>query len=415
MRRAFLKTIRLCGIVLVLTAAAPAGEAAPGRAPLAPSGAQVAVAVAAKVTSEADRTQLVLTLSREIEARAFLMERPDRVIVELAEVNFHLPPEAGRRGDGLIAAFRYGLFAPGRSRVVIDLAQPAVVSRLEATSAADGLAVLRVELTRADRETFRKGLATIDWEPDVTGALPGPPPPDRRPLIVLDPGHGGIDPGAIAGGGAHEKDIVFGFAERLRHRLERSGRYRVRLTRERDLFVPLDERVRLARDVQADLFISIHADSISAAPHVRGLTVYTGSEQASDTESQRLAERENKADAAAGLDIEGAPGDVADILYDLTLRETRSFSQRFAHRLVAAVDPVMPLSKKPQRQAAFRVLRAPDVPSVLVELGYLSSQKDIDLLLSEAWRDRSAHAMAAAIDGFFAARVAGRHAAPVSP
>jgi N-acetylmuramoyl-L-alanine amidase len=148
---------------------------------------------------------------------------------------------------------------------------------------------------------------------------------------------------------------------------------------------------------------------------VRGFTVYTGSEQASDTESQRLAERENKADAAAGLDLEGTPGDVADILQDLTLRETRSFSQRFAQKLVGAIDPVMALSKKPQRQAAFRVLRAPDVPSVLVELGYLSSPQDIDLLRSEAWRDRTTAAMSAAIDRFFATRVAGRAAAPVSP
>jgi N-acetylmuramoyl-L-alanine amidase len=317
----------------------------------------------------------------------------------------------------VIASFRYGLFAPGRSRIVIDLAQPALVSRIDAAGGEGGATLLRIELTRAERQAFRKAAETADPRPEVTVSQSEAIShrTDARPLVVIDPGHGGIDPGAIASGGAHEKDIVFGFAERLRHRLEGSGRYRVLLTRDHDVFVPLDARVRVAREAKADLFVSIHADSISAAPQVRGLTVYTGSEQASDTESQRLAERENKADAAAGLDPEANPGDIADILQDLTLRETRSFSQRFAQKVVGAVHSVMVLSKKPQRQAAFRVLRAPDVPSVLVELGYLSSQKDIDLLLSEAWQDRSTAAMSAAIDRFFAPRMASEHPAPVLP
>jgi N-acetylmuramoyl-L-alanine amidase len=279
-----------------------------------------------------------------------------------------------------------------------------------------GIALLRIELTRADRQAFRKAAEAADSLADVTATgSTAPDHGDERPLVVIDPGHGGVDPGAIAVGGAHEKDIVFGFADHLRRRLAETGRYRVAMTRGGDVFVPLDERVRIARDAKADLFISVHADSISAAPQVRGLTVYTGSEQASDTESQRLAERENKADAAAGLDAGAGPGEVADILQDLTLRETRSFSQRFAQKLVGGITPVMPLSKKPQREAAFRVLRAPDVPSVLVELGYLSSAKDIDLLLSESWRDRSTAAMAAAIDRFFATRVASQGTAPVSP
>jgi N-acetylmuramoyl-L-alanine amidase len=374
------------------------------------------VAVAAALAGDAEKTQLVLTLSQEVPARVFLMERPDRVIVDLPEVNFQLPAEAGRRRAGLVSSFRYGLFAAGRSRIVIDLAQPALVSRIDAVAGDDGFALLRLELTRSDRQAFRRAAESLDPAP-MTASRPAPSPNRRdvRPLIAIDPGHGGIDPGAIATSGAHEKDIVFGFADRLRRRLEGSGRYRVLMTRDHDMFVPLDERVRIARDAKADLFVSIHADSISAAPHVRGFTVYTGSEQASDTESQRLAERENKADAAAGLDLEGTPGDVADILQDLTLRETRSFSQRFAQKVVGAIDPVMALSKKPQRQAAFRVLRAPDVPSVLVELGYLSSREDIDLLLSETWRDRTTAAMTAAIDRFFATRVAGRPPAPVSP
>lgn len=418
MFRASIRVLSVCLATLAATVSACYSEAAGGRAPVLPPGeSRPAIAVAADLTSEAEKTHLVFMLSREVAVRVFAMERPDRVIVDLPEVNFHLPAQAGQKRAGVVSSFRYGLFAPGRSRVVIDLAQPAQVSRVDLTADANGLALLRIELTRSDRQAFRKAAETFSPSQDATASEDAAPPSqaDQRPLIVVDPGHGGIDPGAIATGGAHEKDIVFGFAERLRRRLDDTGRYRVIMTRDEDVFVPLDERVRVARDAKADLFISIHADSISAAPHVRGLTVYTGSEQASDTESQRLADRENKADAAAGLDPNAAPGDIADILQDLTLRETRSFSQRFAHKLVGVINPVMPLSKKPQRQAAFRVLRAPDVPSVLVELGYLSSSKDIDLLLSEAWRDRSTAAMAAAVDRFFAARVASQGIAPVSP
>jgi N-acetylmuramoyl-L-alanine amidase len=415
MVRAFIRVVSACAAVLI--AGAGAVEAASGPGLFSWTGeARPAVAVAADLASDGDKTHLVFTLSREVSARVFAMERPDRVIVDLPEVTFHLPAEAAHKRAGVVASLRYGLFAPGRSRAVIELAQPALVSRVEVATDPSGIALLRIELTRADRQAFRKAAEAVDPSPDVaaTGSAASDQA-DRRPLVAIDPGHGGIDPGAVAVGGAHEKDIVFGFADNLRRRLTDTGRYRVLMTRDEDVFVPLDERVRIARDAKADLFISIHADSISAAPHIRGLTVYTGSEQASDTESQRLAERENKADAAAGLDPDAGPGEVVDILQELTLRETRGFSQRFGQTLVGTVNPVMPLSRKPHRQAAFRVLRAPDVPSVLVELGYLSSAKDIGLLLSESWRDRSTAAMAAAIDRFFAARVAGRGIAPVSP
>jgi N-acetylmuramoyl-L-alanine amidase len=328
MRVAYFASKRLAWAcaALALVANPCDGRASAGRPPPMPASALGAVAVAAALTSNAERTQLVLTVSQPVAARAFVMERPDRVIVDLPEVNFQLPADAGQRRGGVVSSFRYGLFAPGRSRIVIDLAQPALVSRIDAGAGDDGFVLLRIELTRTDRQAFRKTAEAFDPAP-TTASRPASPAnrPDPRPLIVIDPGHGGIDPGAVAAGGAHEKDIVFGFAERLRRRLEGTGRYRVLMTRNHDVFVPLDERVRLAREAKADLFVSIHADSISAAPHVRGFTVYTGSEQASDTESQRLAERENKADAAAGLDLEETPGDVADILQDLTLRETRSF------------------------------------------------------------------------------------------
>jgi N-acetylmuramoyl-L-alanine amidase len=403
----------LAGAMLGLAPAAPALSV--------PDNGQAPVAVAAEVKAEGPKTRLTFTLSEPVEARPFVLERPDRVVVELPRVNFQLPPEAGRRREGLIASFRYGLFAAGRSRVVIDLAQPALVSRVEAaTRASDGAALLTVELTRTDREAFRRAArpeASRVPDPETTGSVASA---DKRPLVVLDAGHGGIDPGAVASTGAFEKDIVFSFVERLRERLEQTGRYRVMMTRDHDVFVALDERVRIARAAKADLFISIHADSISSAPHIRGSTVYTGSERATDTESANLAERENRADEVAGLVPRETANDVADILQELTLRETRGFSHRFAKRLLGKLDPVMALSKKPHREARFVVLRAPDVPSVLVELGYLSSKRDMDLLTSDAWRDRSTAAMTAAIDQYFGTRVANRNGegegtAPVSP
>jgi N-acetylmuramoyl-L-alanine amidase len=299
---------------------------------------------------------------------------------------------------------------------VIDLAQPALVSRLEAKpDGPDGTASLTIELTKTDRETFRRAAADRAAAAAPSKAVAPAAPGDERPVIVLDPGHGGIDPGAAAGGGRLEKDIVFAYAGQLKRKLEATGRYRVLMTREHDIFIPLGERVRLARAAHADLFISIHADTISGGADVRGLTIYTGSERASDADSAKLADRENKADAVAGLEGGESADDVTDILQDLTQRETRAFSHNFASRLVGELDPVARLNKNPHRQAGFRVLRASDIPSVLLELGYLSSRKDSDLLMSEEWRDLSSGAIVTAVQRFFATRLANRGTAAVSP
>jgi N-acetylmuramoyl-L-alanine amidase len=377
-----------------------------------------AVAAAVAVESEGAKTRFKITLSKAVTAQAFLMERPDRVIVDLPEVSFHLPAEAGRSKEGLIASYRYGLFAPGRSRVVMDLAQPAVVSGMTVQPDASGAAtLLTIELSRVEREEFRRAAA----ESASKSAEGAPEPPavqhakDARPVIMIDPGHGGIDPGAAASGHVVEKDLVLSFAQRLKKKLEAGGRYKVVMTRDEDVFVSLGARVKAARAAQADLFISVHADSISGGQDVRGLTVYTGSERASDADSARLADRENKADAAAGVESGDMPDDVSDILQELTLRETRSFSHGFATRLVGEFDAVARLNKNPHRQARFQVLRAHDVPSVLVELGYLSSQKDLDLLMSEEWRSKMVSAMAVAVDRFFATRFAKQGAAAVLP
>ncbi len=363
-----------------------------------------AVAIAADLSSQGAQSKLTLTLSKAVEARAFIMERPDRVVIDLPEVNFQLDSDSGRRRDGVVQSFRYGLFAPGRSRIVIDLASPATVGRIDTvTRPRDGAVLMTIPLQRVDRDTFRKAAASSDPRPAPAQAAKTANT-DPRPLIVIDAGHGGTDPGAIASTGVFEKDIVFGFAQDLAEKLNAAGRYRVQMTRDRDVFVPLNERVRIAREAKADLFISIHADSISSAPQVRGATIYTGSEKATDAESAKLAERENRADAAAGAEAAEATPDIADILQELTLRETRGFSSSFARNLMGQLAPVMEMSTKPHREARFVVLRSPDVPSVLVELGYLSSKRDLEKLQDPDWRAGVTGSMAKAIEQFFATR-----------
>ena len=417
----------LSSLVLALAVALALGAAPAARAgddgPSLGLRGPGAVAIAAELASAGGTTRLTLTLSKPIEARAFVMERPDRAVIDLPEVNFQLGPETGRRREGVVTSFRYGLFAPGRSRIVVDLAGPALVERVETTRKADGSVLVSILFRRVDREAFRKAVVALDPAPSASRAPATAADGDARPLIVVDAGHGGTDPGAIAASGVFEKDIVFGFARALADQLAASGRYRVRMTRDRDVFVPLAERVRVAREARADLFISIHADSISAAPQVKGATIYTGSEKATDAESARLAERENRADAAAGTESGAGPGDVTDILQELTLRETRGFSSGFARNLMGKLAPVMEMSGKPHREAGFVVLRSPDVPSVLVELGYLSSRSDLEKLLSPGWRAQVTGSMATAVDGFFSGRaslyrpspVAARRAAAIAP
>lgn len=374
--------------------AAPAAESADGPP----------VATAVEIAGDLTKTRLSFTLSKTVTQRAFVLEAPDRVVIELPEVAFQLPADRSRRRQGLVSSFRYGLFAPGRSRVVVDLAQPALIASVELLPGPiEGSTVLTLELARSDREPFRKAAAEARLASPAPEPAPSPDAAqaDHRPLIMIDAGHGGIDPGAIAATGAFEKDIVLGFAQRLAQRLGASGRYRVEMTRNGDMFVPLGERLRLARTAQAQLFVSIHADSINAAPSVHGGTVYTVSERATDEESASLADRENTADAAAGLEAHDPVTDVTDILQDLTHRETRTFSHRFAKRLLGQLAPVMKMSVKPHREAGFKVLRSPDVPSVLVELGYLSNKTDLAQLMSEEWRNRATAAMVSAIDLYF--------------
>jgi N-acetylmuramoyl-L-alanine amidase len=370
------------------------------------------VATEARLGGDEAQTRFVMDFSRKIDLRAFTLADPYRVVIDIPQVVFQLPPKTGESGRGLIKAFRFGLVMQGGSRLVFDLTKPAKIEKafvVDATEA--GPARLVLELSPTDRTSFLRR-TTVDnraarAEVPATNALAAKDG-DQRPLVVLDPGHGGLDTGTKGPNGEEEKDIVLTFAQRLRERLEKSGKYRVLLTRSDDTFVALADRVRIARDAGATLLVSIHADSL---PHgegdAQGASIYTLSDTATDSEAARLAEKENRADVIAGVDLKSEPDDVAGILIDLAERETKSFSTQFAHKLAGEMKSVTRMHKKPLKSAGFRVLRAPDIPSVLVELGYISNRQDLQLLVSESWRNRTADSMAQAIETFLSSQTAG--------
>lgn len=358
------------------------------------------VATDAKIEQVGEIVRLTMALSRPVEVGASVMAAPDRAIIELPSVNFQVQPGATKKSVGFVSAFRFGLFTADKSRIILDLSQPAIVSRAEMRSQRGGFGELVVELKRVNRAEFQAAANTPSRQPAEPTPAPAKPPSDSRQLVVIDPGHGGIDPGAVVAA-VEEKSVVLAFGLGLKEQLEASGRYRVMMTRDEDRFVPLGERVRIARAAGADLFISIHADSLTRAQDVRGATVYTGSERATDAESARLAAKENQADAVAGLDVAEEVQDVAGILMDLAKRETRTFSSLFARNLVEKLGGSVKMHKVPLRSAGFRVLTAPDVPSVLIELGYMSSPKDAELLNSAEWRTQAVAAVRTAIDSYF--------------
>ncbi len=396
------------------------------------------IATDARLAGDDKQTRLVIDISRKIDMRAFTLADPYRVVIEIPQVNFQLPPNTGEHGRGIVKAFRYGLVMSGQSRIVLDLTGPVRVTKAFVLDPVDGQpARMVLDLVAVDRETFLRATA-------IDNHLPRPPPPypppqagegksinppqhagegregaahfdreehttDPRPVVVLDPGHGGIDPGTRAPSGELEKDLVLEFASMLRAKLEATGKYRVMMTRADDSFVELSERVRFARQQQAQLLISIHCDALARGEgEAEGATVYTLSDKASDAEAQRLADAENRADVIAGVDLAAAPDEIADILIDLAQRETRTFSAQFARNVVKDMRTAARLHKRPQRSAGFRILKAPDVPSVLIELGYVSNARDLKQLVSESWRSRAGDAIVHAVRTYFTTRLAGR-------
>jgi len=399
---------------------------------LAPTPAKAEVQVlAVRATQTQQGLRFVVELDRMVEFQAYLLPDPARVVVDLPELDWRaaqVPLPAG----GLIERYRFGRFRAGQGRLVLDAAQPVKFANppflLGGQKGQPNRLV--IDLEKTDEAGFREAVkggpppvssgsvaaAPIKLVPPpvpvaapASAQAPTPVSASKRPapqaadkrVVVVDPGHGGVDPGTIGRAGSYEKDVTLAAGLELKRVLEASGRYRVVMTRANDVFIPLGERVTIARNAKADLFVSLHADSIATAG-TRGASVYTLSNTASDKEAERLAAKENASDLIAGLSFDVKDEDVNKILIDLTRRKTDEFSVIFARDLLDEMAKgVRVLEPRAHRSAGFRVLKAPDVPSVLVEMGYLSNKDDERFLTSRDGRQKVAQALLRAIDHYF--------------
>jgi len=378
--------------------------------------ANESIARDAQLGGNAERTRFVTVLSKKVRFGIRTLADPYRVIVDLSDVKLELPSGRGKESRGLVSGYRYGRVEPHGVRIILDVNAPVFVDKAEIRDASDGQPPrLVVELVRTSRKSFladqRKQLAALRRSaPPVNRAQKARPKRSKnsKKIVVIDPGHGGIDPGAVSKSGLKEKDIVFAFSKSLRDTLHKTGKYDVILTRKVDSYIPLRKRVDIARDLGADLFLSVHADSLPGryAKTVSGATVYTLSEKASDDEAKVLAAAENKSDIIAGIDLPPESNDVTNILIDLAQRETKNLSISFAGILVKSLEGHTKLSKKNHKFAGFRVLKAPDVASVLLELGYMTNPADVRRLQSSSWRAKVSGAIRRAIDAYFAQKTA---------
>ncbi|KAB2712206.1 N-acetylmuramoyl-L-alanine amidase [Brucella intermedia] len=350
------------------------------------------------------RTRIVVMFDREPKLSTLLLDNPHRLVVDLPETRFGFD-EKSLEPRGLVSRVRYGLVGKGRSRLILTLRGPFKVEDLRVlkNESASGYRLVADIVATSDREFAdqlqgRKEITSStdrDEKPVQAASQNG----TARPFtIMIDPGHGGIDSGAESLSGIKEKDLTLAFGQELRDRLAQDKNIKVLMTREDDTFLRLSERVRIARQHEADLFISIHADTINQHD-IRGATVYTISDKASDSVARAMAERENKSDTLAGAAPEEQP-EVTDILLDLTRRETHTFSLSFAEKVIHSLQGQVNLINNPHRFAGFQVLRAPDVPSVLIEIGYLSNAEDEKLISNPEWRKKLADRLAIAIKAF---------------
>lgn len=396
-------------------------------------------APAAIRAAEARGLQIRLDLDRRIEPHIFTLDAPMRLVVDLNGAQWGLtrPPAV----EGPLGSWRLGRRDAGTARMILDLGKPMRVARVGyvVTASAREGAALVIDLEAASQDAFASAaapwqrsselLAHVYTPPEAARraapprasapppeppsvslaamapvAVPRPTQPGRgaRRVIVLDPGHGGIDPGAIGVTGVKEKDVTLAVARELERSLEATGRYDVHLTREGDHYLRLRERIERARILRAELLVSVHADSIGSS-QTRGASVYTLSTTASDAEAAALAARENRSDILAGVDLSHESAEVANILIDLAQRDTMNQSAVFAGHLVRELArEIHMLPVRPHRFAGFAVLKAPDIPSALLELGYLSNREDEALLAQPAHRRRVVAGVVRAIDAYFA-------------
>ena len=376
------------------------------------------VASGVRIAGDSARTRFVVDMSGEVDYSVFFLDAPYRVVIDLPRLHFDLAPRDTARASGLVEAWRFGRISEERSRIVLHTSLPVALDNSFVLPAlSDQPARLVLDLVSTDRSAFLAGLEVpVSEESRHSEATQkkttGKGDLQRQvignrdlPVILLDPGHGGVDPGATGVSGLQEKTATLAFALYLRSVLEHGRRYDVILTREDDRFVTLNERVALARRVDADLMVSIHADAVEdGGDSLRGASVYTLSTHGSDRAAAALAARENMADRLAPEGHTGPDDILVSILSDVERRATAKLSRYFARILVDELGTATRLIRNPVRSANFRVLRTFDVPSVLLELGYLSNQYDEQLLTSTPWRTRVADAIRTAADRYFSSR-----------
>jgi N-acetylmuramoyl-L-alanine amidase len=398
------------GASLPVAPAKPLPATGAGPSPGGNAGGSLPIVLSARIGEHEDRTRFVIELSDPVNLRTFTLTNPDRVVVDMPEVSWRLGAPPRPSGFGSVKSYRYGVFRKGNSRMVIDLSRPVTVSEALVIPPSSGFGYrVVIDLFPTDRSKFNTNsgwpadLKARETDAERLNALVAEgAKPSGRKVIVIDPGHGGIDSGTNGVNGLLEKDLVLAEGLKLAKVLKAAG-YAVHMTRDSDVFIPLPERVAIGRKLRADLMISLHADS-NPDPEVNGLSVYTLNDGRSDREAAALAKRENQSDIIAGVDLSNANSPVAPILIDLAQRDTINRSSRFAEtalgQLKSATDI---LARSPHRAASLAVLVAPDVPAVLIELGYLSNRSDAAQMSTEAWRSRVAQAISSAVDRHFAA------------
>jgi N-acetylmuramoyl-L-alanine amidase len=374
---------------------------------LIPVSARAAIANAVRLHDHITHTRFVVELSDDVSFKLRRLADPYRLAIDVAGLQWSVQ-DSPSLPVGLISGVQFKPQDSVKADILLSLSGPAKVARsfvLPATAATPTRLVIDLEPTT--RELF---LAEAVAAPHVTKAaavVSRQAEAPRRKVVVLDPGHGGIDPGAIGSSGTYEKHITLSAAKQLKARLEATGRYKVILTRDSDDSLALRKRTEIAHDAAADIFMSLHADSIHD-PSIRGLSVYTLSEKASDAEAEALAAHENQADIIIGMDLTSQPPEVRNILVDLAQRESRNLATQLADKLIGELQREVRLLPNTHRFAGFAVLKSPDIPSVLVEMGYLSNHSDEASLKKDAYRAKLMAAIVRGLDQYFSPSVIAR-------
>lgn len=353
------------------------------------------------------KTRVVVDLSGAVEAQIFTLAEPYRLVIDLPQIEWALPEGKPLDGAGVVERFRFGDFETGTGRIVFDLGGPVEVAG-KFTLPADGDKPWRlvVDLAAISGEKFadtaQKRVAAVPVpQPRKPPPAPAPRRAEAKRVVVIDAGHGGIDPGATGLSGVYEKAVVLEYADELRRQLEATGRYEVLMTRDKDVFMSLRARAEASVAANADLFISLHVNT-DGSGSTSGFSAYTLSQKASDEEVAALAAKENKSDIMAGMHLEQYSDEVANILIDFAQSKTNEMSVQFARDfMVREVGRETKLLSRPWRAAGFAVLKAANVPSVLIEMGYVSNPEEERKLLSESYRAQLCAAMARAVNGYF--------------